>query len=330
MTQWWLILSAVGGVFGVIAAGAAFRRLSWLTAEADDTLLRLCIRVLFPCFIFDVLLGNPALAEARNVVLPPVVGFLATAAGFGAGAALAYTVGPRIGLTTPAMRRTFVLVVGMFNYGYVPIPLVEALFGDGSGWGDGGATLGVLIVHNLGVDVAMWSLGVLIVSGAFVKGWWKRVINPPLGAIVAALLVHYTVGVDAVPGALRQVASMLGACAIPTALLLIGATITDELREADLKQGWGVMAAGCALRLGVLPVVFLASAWLLRDTVSLELRRVIAVEAAMPTAVFPVLLARLYGGDPGTAMRVALATSLVGLITIPLWLAGGLSWLGLW
>lgn len=333
MAQWPVILSAVGGVFGVIAAGAVARRLAWLTEEVDATLLRLCIGVLFPCFFFDVLLENPALEDARNIVLPPVVGFLATATGFAAGVALAYTVGPKLGLTTPAMRRTFVLTVGMFNYGYVPIPLVEAIFSPT----DGGATLGVLVVHNVGVDLAMWSLGVLIVSGAFVRGWWKRMINPPTVAIVAALTIN-AVGLpdpETAPTAalvsdtLRASAAMLGACAIPTALVLIGATITDELRKADLRQGWGVMAAGCTLRLGVLPLVFLGAAWALRDTVSPELRRVIAVEAAMPTAVFPVLLARLYGGDPGTAMRVALATSLVGLVTIPLWLMGGLAWLGL-
>ncbi|MEM1098357.1 MAG: AEC family transporter [Planctomycetota bacterium] len=333
-----VIIGAVAGVFGVVALGAALRRINWLTESADASLLKVMINVLFPCFIFKVLLGNPALEDFGNVWLPPVVGFGCTAMGFAAGAALAWTVGPKIGLDTAAKKRTFALIVGMFNYGFVPIPIVDALFTES----DGGATLGVLLVHNVGVDLAMWSLGVMIVSGALSWKGLKRVLNAPLIAIVAALLLNAwglpgfaaeaSGAIKVVLDALAGGGSMLAACAIPTALILVGATVMDEFRKADLRQGWGVMVAGCGLRLGVLPVAFLAVAWVLgpsaTDLAGLELRRVIAIEAAMPTAVFPVLLARLYGGDPGTAMRVALSTSFVSLITIPLWLDFGLRWLG--
>ncbi len=322
MEQWPVILSAVGGVFVVIATGALLRWGSWLTEEADATLLRVCIRVLFPCFLFGVLLGNPAMGDARSVIVPPLVGFGLAALGFGLAALVVFLVGERIGLKTPAMRRTFVMMVGLFNYGYLPIPVVEALFGE--------ETLGVLVVHNVGVDVAMWSLAVLIVSGGLDRGWWKRVINPPLMAIVLTLGINGLGWAEDVPTVVIGATGMLGSCAIPIALLLIGATMTDEIRKADFREGWDVMTAGCLLRLGVLPAMFLLIAWLARDVMEVELQRVVTVAAAMPTGTFTVLLARMYGGDAGTAVRIALATSLVGLVTIPLWLVGGMSWLDLW
>ena len=46
-------------------------------------------------------------------------------------------------------------------------------------------------------------------------------------------------------------------------------------------------------------------------------RHVIAVQSAMPAAVFPMILARRYGGDEATAMRVIVITTLVSLLTIP-------------
>ncbi len=52
--QWQSILSVVTSVFLVVATGMAARRLGWLTAEADKSLLRLVIRVLIPCLIFRV------------------------------------------------------------------------------------------------------------------------------------------------------------------------------------------------------------------------------------------------------------------------------------
>ncbi|MEM7576627.1 MAG: AEC family transporter [Planctomycetota bacterium] len=334
-----IIVGAVAGVFGVIALGMFVRRVGWLTHQADDALLKLSINALFPVFILHVLLGNPALENVGDAWLPPAVGFGCTAMGFAVGAALAWAVGPKIGLNTVGKRRAFAVAVGMFNYGYVPIPLVERLFSPT----DGGETLGVLLVHNVGVDVAMWSLGVMIVSGGLSAAGLKKVLNMPLAAIVVALLLNVTGvpgwlnGLDGVGGgavsASKAFGALVGATAIPFALLLVGATSMDELRKADFKEGWGVVGAGMALRLGVLPVGFLALAWALGPGAtgwgSLELRRVIAVEASMPSALFPVLLARLYGADPGTAMRVALSTAAAGLVTIPLWLSFGLKWLGL-
>jgi predicted permease len=61
----------------------------------------------------------------------------------------------------------------------------------------------------------------------------------------------------------------------------------------------------------------------------LELKRVIVLEAAMPAAVFPIVMARHYAGDPATAMRVVIGTTVVGLVTIPLWIRFGMQWLGL-
>jgi predicted permease len=44
----------------------------------------------------------------------------------------------------------------------------------------------------------------------------------------------------------------------------------------------------------------------------------------MPSAVFPIVLTKHYAGDPPTAMRVVIGTSVAGLLTIPLWLSFGL------
>jgi malate permease and related proteins len=56
---------------------------------------------------------------------------------------------------------------------------------------------------------------------------------------------------------------------------------------------------------------------------------VLVLEAAMASAVFPIAMAKHYGGDPATALRVVLSTSLVGFMTIPLWIRFGLSFVGL-
>ena len=46
----------------------------------------------------------------------------------------------------------------------------------------------------------------------------------------------------------------------------------------------------------------------------------------MPAAIFPIALARLYGGQPQIAIQVVIVTSLVGIVSIPFVIAWGLGW----
>lgn len=81
------------------------------------------------------------------------------------------------------------------------------------------------------------------------------------------------------------------------------------------------------MRAALLPPLFLAAAkWL---PVSLDLKPVLAVQAAMPCAMVPVLISRHYRGDTGIAVQIVLASTALGLLTIPLWLRIGFAWLWL-
>jgi predicted permease len=61
---------------------------------------------------------------------------------------------------------------------------------------------------------------------------------------------------------------------------------------------------------------------------SLELKRVILVQAAMPAGVISMIVARVYGGHPRTAVQIVLGTTALGVLVIPLWLKLGLAWVG--
>jgi len=307
------VLLAVVPVFLVILAGLAMRRLEWLTEEADASLLRITINVMVPCLVFDSILGNPAVAVPRNLLLAPLVGFGTVLLGLVAAAGFSRWVPAR----ATATRRTFAFAVSVYNYGYVPIPLVLALFDR--------ATLGVLFVHNLGVEVALWSFGLWMLARPEQRRDWRKLLNPPLLAIVSAVLVNAVIGPQRVPTVVREAAHLLGQCAVPLGMVLIGATMADHLHEFRRAEGGRAMAAACVLRLGLLPVLFLVLARVL--PASLELQRVIVLQAAMPAAVFPIVMARHYGGDTATALRVVVATSLLSILTMPLWVRAGLAWI---
>lgn len=309
------ILSAVVPVFCLALVGLGIRKCNWLTAEADQSLLRVNINLLLPCLILDSTLGNPALARAGNLFMAPVVGFGTVAMCIG----LAFAMRKLAGKLDERTSRTFAFSTGMYNYGYVPIPLTVLLFNSD--------TLGVLFLHNVGVESALWTVGVMVLTGHGIGKSWRQILNAPLIAIIIALVLNFAGVVPHIPGVIRSVVHLLAECAVPMALILIGATVADHLHDFHSAHGWRVIGVAAVMRLGLFPILFLLLAkWL---PVSVELKRVIVVEAAMGSAVIPIVLSKHYGGDTATAIRVVVGTSALSFITIPLWIRFGLKFAGL-
>ena len=311
------VLSAVLPVFFLALVGIGLRRVRWLTEEADATLLRLVVNVLTPCLIFDKVLGNQALQRAENLFIPPLMGFGGIVLGIG----ICWLFRRRVGLKTDAEQRTFALVAGLQNYGYVPFPLVLVLFANHPD------TPGVLFVHNLGVDIAMWTLGLMTLGHATGPGEWRKLINAPLVAIVLSLLLNACGAARWMPRPVGITTSMLGACAFPLGIMLTGAMVADQIRQLHTARAAGALIWSAIFRLGVIPALMLGIVRVL--PCSVEVKRVIVVQAAMPAGVFPIVLSRLYGGDPATAVRIVAGTTILSLITIPLWIQVGMAWLHL-
>jgi malate permease and related proteins len=176
------------------------------------------------------------------------------------------------------------------------------------------------------VDTAMWTLCLVVLGHG---GWreWRRLINAPIVSVVVALALNALHGDAWIPRFALTTAHMLGACCFPLGIVLIGATLADSSRELRQDLGLRTLGWSCLLRLGVLPALMLVVAHFI--PASRELKEVLVVQAAMPAAVFPIVLARHYGGEPLTAIRIVIGTSLAGFLTIPLWLRLGMHAVGL-
>jgi predicted permease len=311
-----LVFSAVLPIFFVIGAGALARRLGWLDTEADRSLMTVVVNLLYPALIFSFILGNDALRQPSNLILPPLVGLTTVIGGFG----LAMLVARKFKLGDQKECRTFAFTTGIYNYGYFPVPIIALLFDR--------ETTGVLLVHNLGVEVAMWVLGVgFILSRNDPKSIWKRVFSGPVIAILIAVPMNYFKIDQHLPNSALETINLLGQCAIPLGLLLIGATFMDLAKQMKITSRLNIPITASVLRLGILPAAFLFIAFIL--PLSTELKCVIAVQAAMPCGVFPIVLARHFDGSAEVALKVVLGTTLLSFLTIPLWIAMGIKLLDL-
>ncbi len=306
------VVASVLPVYLLIVAGALLRWTRVVTKEHDEGVMRVVYTVMLPCFMLDKILGSEVLRSG------PVV-FSAIGIGFGmilVGIVIGLLVGRMIGLEKGTGMRTFALASGSQNFGFTAAPVVEILWSTGA--------LALLFVHNIGVELAMWSVGVMLMSGD--RGIpWRRVINGPVVAVVTGLLL-VALGWDIYfTGPARKAMSMIGVGAFPLAILITGCTIMDLV--VSEKPTLKIMLGSSLVRLVLSPLAFLAAAKFL--PIAIELRQVLVVQAAMPAAMTPIMLARLYGGRPAIAVQIVVVTTALSLLTLPWIITLGCRWIGL-
>lgn len=289
--------------------GTGLRKLGWIEPAADGTLMRLVVRVMYPSFIIKELINNEYVSDLSNLTIAPVMGFATILLGFAVG----YACGGLLGLKVGKGRRTFSMSIGIYNYGFIPIPILWSVFDRES--------VGLLFVHNVGIEIAIWTIGITIVSGAAMRDIFRKMVNPMVIAVISGVLLNLLGAGDWMPEWIITYLNFVGNCAIPTSLILSGATLADHLKLVDWRGTWPVSTGAILIRMVLLPAIMLGIAYVI--PASRELKEILLVQSAMPAGIFPMVIARHYNGEPTVAVQVILATSLAGAIMIPFWLLLG-------
>jgi predicted permease len=312
-SSFFTVLATAISVFLIAIIGALLRKKGRLSDQVDHSLMWLLINISLPSLVITSIIKNPALDHLENIFLPPVLGFSSVLIGWG----LALLLYRFSGISAPQDKKSFLLSNAINNYGFVPIPLILALYDR--------ETLGVLFMHNIGVEAAIWSIGILIISGSGgnIGHTLKRLINAPLCAITSCLILTYFDLDTHIPGFVLKTTGLLGQAAIPIALLIVGSLMYDCFKTFEIRNGLRVALSSVAIRLVLFPICYLT--FLLLIPMSLELKRVVLIESAQPAALLPIVLAKQYGANPQVAFLIILSTSLLSLITMPLWIQFGSS-----
>ncbi|GAT33097.1 hypothetical protein TSACC_21505 [Terrimicrobium sacchariphilum] len=310
--QYVSLLQIVAPVFVVMAVGYAIRKLGILSAEADRSLIRTTVTVLAPSLALDTIIGNEALRSPANWLIPPLAGVGTVALGI----LVARIFSKGLPGTNPRVRKTFVFTTSVQNYAYIPLPLCLVLFGK--------ETVGVLFALVLGVELSFWSIALWQLTRGTEARSWRQTINPQVVAIPSAMLLNAIGAEHWIPAAIDSTFHLLGVCAVPLGLLMSGALVADHINFSALKKGSRTILLATVARVVTLPVLILAITALV--PFDPNLKAILVLQAAMPAAIFPIVVTKVHDGDVPTALQVVLGTSLIGLFAIPLWIGFGLHW----
>ena len=307
-----IVLHVVLAMFLVMVVGWLARRACYLSDNTTQSLGRLVVDITFPSLVFTQMISTVNAQSVRQGLAPILLGALILLFSM----AVAWLITRYLKMEATS-RRTFIFLVAIPNWIFMPLPIVSALFGFNG--------VSTLLVFNISAQILLWSVGVGVLRGGLKKeAWLQLFINPGLLATfagVAFALVQPAdkswMRIDAV-SVMNHALSMIGNLTVPLSLLITGSQL-GALKFSEHRPDRNVMAIVLA-RLLVIPVLF-AFLLVLAKRIGVPLDPMTAdigcLIAAMPAAVSCGLFVERYQGDIELSARAVCYSTLVSIATIP-------------
>jgi malonate transporter and related proteins len=275
----------------VICRATALDRPVWDAAE------RLVYFLLFPVLLFSSIVKSPLRAAETLSMTLAGVGTVAV----GIVVALAIGRWPRV---DRRLHASGAQVAYRFN-SYIALALSERLQGAaGLAW----VALLIALSVPLANVAAVWPLAR---HGGHSYG--RELARNPLIISTVLGLIGNAAGLQ-LPDVVATVLQRVGGAALPLGLMAVGAGLT----VGGVKAAPGLASALLAIRHVLLPIVAIALTFALH--VGPEQSMVVVLFAALPTASSTYVLAARMGGDGGFVAGLVTLSTLLGMVSIPLWL----------
>ena len=204
---------------------------------------------------------------------------------------------------TADRRRVLRFSMIFCNVGFMGIPLVEGIVGSE------GVLYGSFFIAVF--NIFCWTYGYVMMGGGKVK-LRALVLNPGVIGIAVGLPL-YLLDVP-LPQLVVEPVELISALNTPLAMIVVGGYIAQVKLRAFVSDFAVYRMA--ALRLVVLPLLYLAVVWLARPNDTLLMST--AIQGATPVAANCVLFAVQYGSDAELASKSVAVTTALSVITIPL------------
>lgn len=285
-------------IFALILLGSLLKRVSGVSGEGWRGLERLIYYVFFPALLFHSLAR--AIIDFAAALPMLLTGLMVTLAGMGLGylSKFLFRDPPRV--FASAFQCSF-----RFN-SYVGLAVAGALQGQA-----GIAAIGLL----MGFLVPLANVAsVVVLARHGESNWLREILGNPLIIATAGGVAFALLGWS-LPDLLSRTVGLLAQASLPIGLVAVGA----GLRLDSLSHARGHLWYGVAVKLLALP----ALAWWLGGLLGLDATHfeIVLMFAALPMSTVAYVLAVRMGGDGRiTATQVAV-TTLLSMVSLPLWLA---------
>jgi len=308
MSAFWQIFALSAPLFGIVFVGYAIGRWPGWKAEWTALASRFVFAVALPALLFHLMSGLSA--------LPPVDPRLLIA--FFGGCLIVFALGRIVGARCFDLDRVAQSVFalgGVFsNNVLLGVPLAKQTLGAAAL-----PPIALVLVFN---SLTLWTLVTVSVEWArhgslSTRGFGRTTVSVLRNPIVASILAGTLFGLSGLhlPDPLERALGSLGSVSGPTALLVLGMSLT----EYAVLSGWQQSLAICALKLVVQPLIVWGLALLLGLPL-IETQAVVLL-ASLAVGVNVYLVAAQYETLQATVASSLVASTALAAITVPLLLA---------
>lgn len=191
------------------------------------------------------------------------------------------------------------------NSGFLGNPMVEGIYGSEG--------LLYAALFMLPVRIVMWTIGIAVFLKGRKEKLWKNVLTHPCIVAIYAGVIIMVCGIQ-FPTFVEKTIVGISGCNTPLSMMLVGMMLAEVKPKGLIDK---TMVFYTAIRLLIIPaVVFAITAFLPIDGM---LRGITVIMAGMPAPITTALLSAKYGGDEKYATGMIFLSTILSLITLPLW-----------
>ena len=200
---------------------------------------------------------------------------------------------------------TYVISVFFGNVGYLGFPILSSLIPNSEGLVSIHVALYTLILFTFGIGVLEFSVHKKLSS----KIWIDALKNPLLLAVLFSILLLATD--TKLPFVISKTVDLLAGGATPIILISLGIFLARELPKVRYQHVVGLIG----LKLIIVPTIFLLYFYLAGQT---EVLSISVLEAGMPMAITPFILAELYPMEREIIAIGIVISCVLSVFTLPL------------
>lgn len=282
---------------------------NWLDDNSYGKLSKIAVNILNPCIMINSVLGKEVTLKGEmlwhNVFLVVIYFALIIALSFPIVRIFGY---PK------RVRNVYMLMLTFSNVGFMGIPVVSSIYGQGA--------VIIIALYSLGYNVLLYSYGMYLagmgeaLSEEEKKGQWKKMLNPGLLSCVVALAILIS-GVS-MPDSVCTFFSYMGNSVVPISMMLIGASLAQGGKKeffTDIR-----MYAFSAVKMLLIPI---SVALLIRIIPGINqweaiTKGVFILMLSMPVGSIVVMLAKQCGADEIECTKGSIVSTLLSVLTIPI------------
>lgn len=290
-----ILLKQICIMFLLIAAGVFLVKKGYLSEQGGKDLGAILLRVVIPCVILKSYITDYTPERARDLAVSAGMALLALVTAM----AVSYPVfGTR--------KRIENFGASFCNVGFIGIPLVQAVLGEGAVF--------YLASFIALLNILQWTYGVVIMTGDRNAVRVRTILtNPVVLSFLGGLLLFFLR--IPVPQVIVSTLSSIGSMNTPLAMMILGTYLAKmEVREIFLSKGAYVCTF---LRLVLIPMATLLMVCLIPG-VKPEIRQVILIAGCTPVGSNIAIFAKQYDKDYKLSVVTVCLSTIFSIVTVPI------------